>query len=338
MNNIESIQIIGTQRSGSNLLRLILNQFDQVSAPHPPHILKTFKPLITYYGNLEKKQNFLQLAADVADLVNSNPVSWGIKMHAGHIYKECKAYNIYELVSTVYRIKARLDSADIWCCKSMHNAYYCSEMERHGVKPFYIYLYRDGRDVAASFKKAIVGPKHIYYIAKKWKNDQIKAQQVLDMVGKDRFFSIKYEHLLKEPEKVLHVLSDKLNLPYTPEIMRYYNSPESINTASSGQMWANLTKPIIRDHFGMYLNELSENDIRLFNLIAGDVLKDLNYNNIHMEEHLNGTFTEEQLQEFEHENKKMMLKVSQNTSPSDLKRRLKQEEVIKSIKARLGVD
>ena len=103
-------------------------------------------------------------------------------------------------------------------------------------------------------------------------------------------------------------------------------------------MWENLTRPIIRDHYGMYLKELSENDIRLFNLIAGDVLKDLNYNNIHMEEHLNGTFTEEQLQEFEHENKKMMLKVSQNTAPSDLKRRSKQEDVIKSIKERLAVD
>jgi len=338
MNKIDSIQIIGTQRSGSNLLRLILNQFEQVSAPHPPHILKTFAPLITYYGNLGKKQNFIQLAADVADLVNSNPVSWGIKMHAEDICKECKANNIYEIVSAVYRIKARLDNADIWCCKSMHNAYYCNDMERHGIKPFYIYLYRDGRDVAASFRKAIVGPKHIYYIAQKWKHDQIKARQVLDMVGENRFFSVQYEQLLKEPEQVLHVLSDKLNLPYSPEIMTYYNSKESINTASSGQMWENLTKPIIRDHFGMYVNELSENDIKIFDLIAGDVLKDLNYNNIHLQEHLNGAFTEEQLHKFELENKAMMLKVSQNASPSDLKRRLKQEEVIKSIKARLGVD
>ena len=35
-------QLIGTQRSGSNLFRLMLNEFDEVFAPHPPHILETF--------------------------------------------------------------------------------------------------------------------------------------------------------------------------------------------------------------------------------------------------------------------------------------------------------
>ena len=40
-------QFIGTQRSGSNLLRLMLNQLEGIYAPHPPHILKTFYPLNT---------------------------------------------------------------------------------------------------------------------------------------------------------------------------------------------------------------------------------------------------------------------------------------------------
>ncbi len=338
MNKIDSIQIIGTQRSGSNLLRLILNQFEQVSAPHPPHILKTFVPLITFYGNLENEQNFMQLVSDVTDLLNTNPVSWGIEMQADDIRKACKAKNIYEVLNAVYRIKARLDNADIWCCKSMHNAYYIADMERHGFKPFYIYLYRDGRDVAASFRKAIVGPKHIYHIAHKWKNEQLKARQVLDKVGESRFFSVKYEQLLKDPEQVLHTLSDKLNLPYSPEIMAYYNSKESINTASSGQMWENLTKPIIRDHYGMYVNELSDNDVMLFDLIAGSVLKDLNYNNIHLQQHLNGAFTTEQVREFDRVNEEMVRKVRKNASPSDLKRRSRQEELIRNIKERLEVE
>jgi hypothetical protein len=47
------IQFIGTQRSGSNLLRVMLNQLPEISAPHPPHILKTFFPLLPLYGNIE---------------------------------------------------------------------------------------------------------------------------------------------------------------------------------------------------------------------------------------------------------------------------------------------
>ena len=33
------IFMIGTQRSGSNLLRLMVNQAPDIAAPHPPHIL-----------------------------------------------------------------------------------------------------------------------------------------------------------------------------------------------------------------------------------------------------------------------------------------------------------
>ena len=39
------IFMIGTQRSGSNLFRLMLNQLPEIAAPHPPHILIRLMPL-----------------------------------------------------------------------------------------------------------------------------------------------------------------------------------------------------------------------------------------------------------------------------------------------------
>ena len=45
--------MIGTQRSGSNLLRLMLNQQPAIASPHPPHILERFMPLLPLYGNLD---------------------------------------------------------------------------------------------------------------------------------------------------------------------------------------------------------------------------------------------------------------------------------------------
>jgi hypothetical protein len=37
--------IVGTERSGSNLLRVILDTHPALSVPHPPHILRYFAPL-----------------------------------------------------------------------------------------------------------------------------------------------------------------------------------------------------------------------------------------------------------------------------------------------------
>ena len=57
--------MIGTQRSGSNLLRLMLNQVPGIAAPHPPHILQRLMPLVSNYGNIEQKETFQLLVDDV---------------------------------------------------------------------------------------------------------------------------------------------------------------------------------------------------------------------------------------------------------------------------------
>ena len=64
------IQLIGTQRSGSNLLRLMLNQLDEICAPHPPHILSVFLPILSKYGNLEKSKGSKNQAGPLLILVD----------------------------------------------------------------------------------------------------------------------------------------------------------------------------------------------------------------------------------------------------------------------------
>ena len=58
---MQSIFMVGEQRSGSNLLRLILNESPSIAAPHPPHILQRFMPLLPVYGNLDNNNNFKKL-------------------------------------------------------------------------------------------------------------------------------------------------------------------------------------------------------------------------------------------------------------------------------------
>ena len=49
--------MIGSQRSGSNWLRTMLAGREDVIAPHPPHILRDFMPILPKYGNLENMPN-----------------------------------------------------------------------------------------------------------------------------------------------------------------------------------------------------------------------------------------------------------------------------------------
>ena len=253
MNTIQGIQMIGTQRSGSNLLRVMLDGIEQIVAPHPPHILQRFLPLLPKYGDLADRSNFYRLAMDVCQLVTVNPVPWeGISIRTDEILAACKQQTIYELFRVIYETAARQSGTSFWLCKSMKNMFYAEGIESTGIQPYYIYLYRDGRDVALSFKKAIVGEKHIYALAQNWRKDQEAALRLKEKTAEDHFFMLNYETLIANPEEMVRSLCDFLHVPYSDRVMEYYKSRESENTAVAGKMWSNVTKPILKDNTYSY--------------------------------------------------------------------------------------
>jgi hypothetical protein len=328
------IQFIGTQRSGSNLLRVMLNQLPEISAPHPPHILKTFFPLLHHYGNLDDLDNFYSLAGDVCEWVNVNPVQWeGIHLDPAQVVSVCEERNLIEIFRNIYELKASRDSARLWCCKSMESVQYINELENSNLKPIYIHIYRDGRDVAVSFLKAIVGPKHIYHLAKKWNEEQYLSLRLKESVSPDRFISVKYEELIENPQRIMQGICGKLGVTFQEDvIMDYFHSKESLNTASSGNMWKNVARPILKGNHHKYLHELTLYEVEIFESIAGDMLDSLGY-----ERHTSSkttTVSEADVEKFNSENKKRMEKSLLLADEEDVLRRKPQEEMLLRIKNR----
>ncbi len=333
--NHKAIQFIGTQRSGSNLLRLMLNQLPEISAPHPPHILKTFIPLLDHYGDLSDKDNFKLLAADVCEWVNVNPVPWeGVTFTPDEIIKVCRIPTLLELFVKMYEAKAEHDHARFWCCKSMESVHYIDQIEKAGIQPYYIYIYRDGRDVALSFLKSIVGPKHVYYLAKKWMEEQQLSLETIKKIGPERIITIKYEELIHEPRPVMKGICNTLGVEYTEEIFEYYHSEESINTAISGQMWKNVVKPIMADNHDKFRKELDDEQLMIFERVAGKVLAQLGYKTYFLPDLLQQDFSAEELQRFKGEAETQYNKVIGNALPEELERRKPQEALLTRIKAR----
>ena len=148
-----SFLMIGTQRSGSNLLRLMLNQIDNVAAPHPPHILQRIMPLVTNYGDLNQAAAFKVLVDDVCRLVELNPVPWeGVRLDREKVAQRCRENSVVAVFFAVYDILAETCGAEHWCCKSLANVFYLPEIANYSENSKFIYLYRDGRDVALSKK------------------------------------------------------------------------------------------------------------------------------------------------------------------------------------------
>lgn len=327
------IQIIGTQRSGSNLLRVILDQSKDIASPHPPHMLTTFVPLLPLYAPLDSEQYRL-LVNDVVDFVYANPVPWeGIVLDKEVLFNASQCHSLYELNRLVYEQVAKGKGAKYWCCKSMANVHYADELENAAPNLKYIYLYRDGRDVAVSFKKAMVGDKHVYFLASKWKEDQEACISLAKKLGADRFFSLSYEALTDEPEKNMRALCAYLEIDYVPEMMDFYTSNTSKITAAAGEMWSNLAKPVMKNNTRKFLTELSSDELHLFEYVAGDTLQKLGYP-LYGSNETDFSITPDLLSEYEKENRQMKQQTLLSVSKSDLEKRKPQAVLLEAIKKR----
>ncbi len=326
------IFMIGTRRSGSNLLRLMLNQLPDIAAPHPPHVMLRMMPLLPRYGDLNQDNNFALLVNDICRLVELNPVPWeGVTLNRGDIMARCRTRTVVAVFGAVYDVYAEVRGARTWLCKSLENVHFLPEIEAYYPRAQYIYLYRDGRDVAVSFRKVIVGQKHFYHIAKEWAETQRLALKQRAITSPDRFIGISYEALTANPARTMQRLCECLGVPYQESMLEFYKSEDAKRTAQSSAVWANVTKPIMSHNSRKFLREASEEDIRIFETVAGDVLDALGYERMYVRRGQERKFTQAELRFFDEENKRLQEEVMRRTDAEDLKRRDRQDALLAEI-------
>lgn len=269
----QAVFMIGEQRSGSNLLRLILGSHSQIFAPHPPHILQRFLPLIEKY----KHSNNDSLVDDVLKLVRLNPIPWGFLPDKISLKKDYQINDLFEVFYGLMNLCSLEANCNTWVCKSMQNVKWSERILKDKPNAKFIYLYRDPRDVAVSFKKAIVGEKHVYAIAKRWMNLQKACLSLQKQLPKSQFFSLSYYELVTETEEVIKRLTDFLGLNFESQMNDYYNQKEAKVCSESGRQWVNLAKPILKNNFNKYQNELSKLEIEIIESVCHTVMSQLGF-------------------------------------------------------------
>ena len=330
-----SFLMIGTQRSGSNLLRLMLNQVDNLAAPHPPHILQRLMPLMSTYGDLNQTDYFRLLVDDVCRLIELNPVPWeDVSLDRDDVASRCEEHSLVAVFCAVYDILAEAWGAKQWCCKSLANVFYLPEIIAYHNDAKFIYLHRDGRDVALSFQKAVVGEKHIYHIAQAWAKAQRSALQMRSILGEDRFYSISYESLVDNPETSLQGLCRFINVNYTPEMLNFHQSNEASNAAASSSLWGNVTQPIMKQNTKKFLKYATDEEIMIFELVAGDVLDALGYERVKITQGREVEFSDVAIDQFSEVNQRLKQEKRKQMDPADLKRRDRQASLLQEIKER----
>jgi len=142
---------------------------------------------------------------------------------------------------------------------------------------YFLYMLRDGRDVAASRKNVGNFNQTINSIAKNWHTQAQKFQQFAEG-NQVRARFVHYERLTKSPETELKELMDFLELPWDDRLLSFHNQDLTIYRKETGHLSASqVNQPINTQSVGRWQKDLSAAEIDEFETVAGSALVDFGY-------------------------------------------------------------
>ncbi|MGW4368025.1 sulfotransferase family protein [Nocardia takedensis] len=250
--DVIQIQMIGTQRSGSNLLRLMLNAGGSILAPPSAHELRDMLRFSALYEPLDNTRNRIRLAADIITLVRANALEWP-EDHLDEIglLSHLTGNTLTHFVLALYDQAAIRSGRVGWINKCLENAHYFAHLEVASSDLLYLHLVRDPRDVALSFENAPIGPKDPRVIALQWSKDQQVGRAITTRFP-ERSYTLRFEDLVRTPEASLEDLSNWLGFPHNVAAFDYYKRSDAVRAATLSPLWSNLSSAPISERADAY--------------------------------------------------------------------------------------
>jgi hypothetical protein len=268
--------IIGTERSGSNLLRLILNSHPVLLVPHPPHILKYFAPLVAGYGDLAEPPRLARLVGDVRGLIAAHIHPWEEIPSQTEIIAAVKEPSLVGVFFAVYDCVCRKAGKQRWGCKSTFVIDHLDAVLAACPAARLIWLVRDPRDVAASSRRSLFSPCHPWLTAQLWRRQQ-EAGVCGQAVYPKNFLLVRYEDLLSEPEATVRRVCDFLGEEFVPAMLEFHRTAAARQSSALSACWRNTGRPIQADNREKYRHELSPAELVLVESECGDLMEYFGY-------------------------------------------------------------
>ena len=218
------IFIVGCERSGNTLLRLILNQSPVLYIPSESGFLDKLRKQQELYGDFTELH---QRWFFIRDLQTNKATS---KTHSFPIFKltleeaevaiaETAPTNYSGAAFALFQAATRKQGKQYWGDKTPRYIFDIPWLAEAFPQAKFIHIIRDGRDVASSLIKAgwvnnFV--KAAYYWQKKVEAG-ISARKILE---KRRYYELNYEQLVMYPEETLKDLCNWLRLEYVPSMLQ----------------------------------------------------------------------------------------------------------------------
>jgi hypothetical protein len=274
--------IVGCDRSGTTLLRLMLNQSSELYITPETKFLIPLQENQAIYGDFTQPyQRYFFIRDLQTNPATSKTFTFAVLgltiAEAESALAQAAPTDFAGAAEAIFTTVAQKKHKQRWGDKTPHQIQNISFLAEAFASAKFVHIIRDGRGVAVSIRKAGWHGGKISKIAQYWQqqvNAGISAGKTLDS---SRYYEVFYEQLLQQPEVTLRDLCDWLYLEYTPQMLKYYHDassniqPEHINLFELNQ------KPIDASRAYAWKYQLSKQDLADFESLAGNLLQKLGY-------------------------------------------------------------
>jgi hypothetical protein len=278
--------IVGVARSGTTLLRLMLDAHPELAIPAETGFIPAVAGLSGAADALrEAVFQALTTAPTWEDLALSRETFRAA-------LAEVEPFTVADGVRCFYRCYARLHGKARWGDKTPLHGLHLQTIQGLLPEARILHIIRDGRDVALSLRGLWFSPgDSAEALARHWR-ERIEATRA-QAAGCRHYLEVRYEDLVRDPRGVLRGICRFLELPFCramegyhrgararlDEVRTRYRSDGTVLIAKEERLHLHRLTQRRPDagRIGKWRSEMSTADVEVFERIAGGLLRELGY-------------------------------------------------------------
>jgi Sulfotransferase family len=283
--------IVGAPRSGTTLLRLMLDAHPQLAIPPETGFLAQASALKLSEQPL-CPDSFLDAITNFPREMPTWP-DFGIPVEdLRRELNRIQPFNATDGFRAFYRLYAGRFGKNRWGDKTPSYALHITGISETLPEAHFIHLIRDGRDVSLSLRECWFAPsREMKILAEHWQHYVTEGRRQGSRCR--HYLEVRYEDLVRRPTEILNEICAFLALPYVSQIERYHETAMDrlrehrgrqnqdgvvlISDEERLQQQRLATRPPDPSRIDAWRETMTASERTDFEAVAGELLRDLNY-------------------------------------------------------------
>jgi hypothetical protein len=266
--------IVGNDRSGTTMLRLIVDRGPEAAVPPESMFLTDLAPLL-----LAGEPRDAAAAEQLMRQVWEHPKVrlWELGPAPPAVPGGLVGEDAYRFIAAApFEAYAARHGKPRWGDKTPHYVHHVDHLLRLWPDARFVVLVRDGRDVALSLRRMPFGPNNAWAAAQWWARG-IRAGARAQAEHPDAVLTVRYEDLAERPAEQVRRVCDFLGLSYSDAMLELEHVDPARIVPDQAAWFPTLFDGINTSAVGRWRREMGARDRRIFAALAGDELAQLGY-------------------------------------------------------------